>query len=250
MINKLLRTQMGKYVLVFAAGAVLTFFILPSIAATKDEYLKREKEISESYEKKLSEKETEFQQLKSKQQEEIANLTQEKLALEFEYRRKVDSLVSENNSLKKSTEKVTVITTHPDGRIEKKIISREVLEKESQKITQIKEEAEQKLKETTERLQKEFEVRLVEVNSVHETEKQKLSLQLSQVQEKLKEEQEKHTKVSLNPRKFSLGLGKKTNLANFVSAEYDFYGPLYAGSIIDFRGTSYDAMGLSIGVRF
>jgi len=250
MINKLLKTQIGKYLLVFTAGAGLAALILPSITSSKDEYLKREKEISESYEKKLSEKETEFQQLKSKHQEEVTNLTQERLALEFEYRRKVDSLVSENSSLKKSTEKVTVITKYPDGRVEKKIVSREVIEKESQKISQVKEEAEQKLKETTERLQKEFEVRLVEVNSVHETEKQKLNLELSQFQEKLKEEQEKHTKLVINPRKLSLGLGKKTNAVNFVSAEYDFSGPLYAGSILDFRGTSYDAMGLSIGVRF
>jgi hypothetical protein len=250
MIDKLLKTELGRYVLVFAAGSVLALLIVPSIFSSKDEYLKRETEMINSYEKKLSEKETEFQELKSKHKEEVASLAQEKLALEFEFRRKVDSLVSENNSLKKSTEKVTVITTYPDGRVEKKIVSREVVEKESQKISQVKEEAEQKLKETTERLQKEFEVKLVEVNSVHETEKQKLSLELSSTQQKLKEEQEKHTKLVINPRKLSLGLGKKTNAVNFVSAEYDFSGPLYAGSILDFKGTSYDAMGLSIGVRF
>jgi hypothetical protein len=250
MIAKLLNTQMGRYVLVFAAGMAITFLILPSYSSSKEERLKREKEITESYEKKISEKESEFQQLKSKQQEEIANFKQEKLALESEYRKKVDSLVSENNSLKKSTKKITVITTYPDGRVEKKIVSRETVEKESQKITQVKLEAEQKIKETKELLQKEFEIRLTEINTTHETEKQKLTLELSQTQEKLKEEQQKSTSVSINPRKFSLGLGKKNNFNNFVTAEYDFYGPLYAGSILDFKGTSYDAMGLSVGVRF
>ena len=250
MIAKLLNTQAGRYVMVFAAGVAITFLVLPSYSSSKEEYLKREKEITESYEKKISEKESEFQQLKSKQQEEITNLKQERLALEFEYRQKIDSLVSENTSLKKSTEKVTIITSYPDGRVEKKIVSRETVEKESQKVTQVKLEAEQKLKETKELLQKEFEVRLTEINSVHETEKQKLTLELSQTQEKLKEEQQKNTTVSVNPRKFSLGVGKKTNFNNFVTAEYDFYGPLYAGSILDFKGTSYDAMGLSVGVRF
>jgi preprotein translocase subunit SecD len=250
MITKLLNSQVGRYILVFAAGVAITFLILPSYSSSKEEHLKREKEITESYEKKISEKESEFQQLKSKQQEETAKLKQEKLALESEYRKRVDSLTSENNSLKKSTEKVTVITTYPDGRVEKKIVSREVIEKESQKVAQVKIEAEQKLKETKELLQKEFDVRLTEINSVHEAEKQKLTLELSKIEEKLKEEQQKNTTVSVNSRKFSLGIGKKTNHTNFVTAEYDFYGPLYAGSILDFKGTSYDAMGLSVGVRF
>lgn len=250
MMPDFLKTQTGKYVAVFAAGAALTFMILPSISTTKDEYLKKEEELTSSYEKKLSEKESQFNEFKSKQEQQISNLKQEKLAMEFEYRQKMESLVSENKSLKKSTEKVTIITSYPDGRVEKKIVSKETVEKESQKVAQIKQEAEQKIKETKETLQKEFDLRLTEVSSTYEKEKQSLTTELSQTKQKLKEEQEKHTKVSVNAKRFSLGVGKKTNLTNFATAEYDFYGPLYVGSVLDFRGTSYDAAGLSLGVRF
>lgn len=250
MILNLLNTQIGKYVAVFASGVAITMLVLPSFSLTKDEYLKREQEITSSYEKRFSEKETEINELKSKQEEQILSLKQEKLAMESEYRQKMESLVSENNSLKKSSEKITVVTTYPDGRVEKKIVSKETIEKESQKIVQIKQEAEQKLKETKDLLEKEFNVRLTEINSTREVEKQKLTVELSEVKQKLKEEQEKHTATVVNAKRFSLGLGKKNNLTNFVTAEYDFYGPLYIGSIFDFKGKVYDTAGLSLGVRF
>lgn len=250
MIINLINTQVGRYAAVFAAGALITYLMMPSVTKIKNEHLKREQEITSSYEKKLSDKETEFQQVKSKQQDEISSLKQEKSTMELNFKQKIDSLVSENNSLKKSTEKVTVITTYPDGRVEKKIVSKEVIEKESQKIVKVQQEAEQKLKETKDQMQKDFETRLTEVNSTHQVEKQKLLSDLSDTRQKLKEEVEKHSTITVNAKKFSLGLGKKTNLINFVTAEYDFYGPLYVGSIFDLKGTSYDAMGLSLGIRF
>lgn len=239
-----------RYGLVFAAGAFITFLVLPSGQYSKEEYLKLEKEIQTSYESKLEEKQKEIDSVRSSSQESLTKLQNEKSRRELELTTKINTMVSENSSLKTSTTKVFIEIRRPDGTVERRTTSISKSESESMRVTQVRQESEQKLKETTDKLNQEHATKIATLESNHQSEKQTISSELSKTQELLKQEQQKYTSLTMNKKNFSLGMGKKLDSTNSFLAEYDFYGPIFAGSIVDMKGTRYDNAGLFIGLRF
>lgn len=238
-----------RYASVFAAGALVTFLVLPSGTYSKDELLKKEQEIQTSYQSQIDEKQKQYDQLKMSSQLEIDKKQEELVRRESQYTQKFSLLLTENQSLRRSSERVTIEIRYPDGRVEKRTTSRSVLESESQKVTQLQQESERKLKETTDRLTQEHSLKIEQLESTHQAETSKLSLELLQTKETLKLEQEKHTDVTLNKRNLSLAAGKKLNSTISLLAEYDFYGPIFAGSMVDLKGRNYDTAGFYLGLR-
>lgn len=238
MMSILLNNQFVKYFLVFLSGCLLTIIFL-----SKDSDSNREKQLVLSYEERMSKKEAEIEQLRFLQQEKVSRLEKEKSEMEISFKEKIQALVTENQSLKKSVEKVVIETRKPDGTIEKKTVSKEILEKESQKIAQIQKETDQKIAETRETMKKEYEFRISEINKNHELEKQQLIY-------KLEKSEQTHKESIKSTTKFSLGIGKKSDMKNTALLEYTFYGPLFMGTTVDFKSVDYDSIGVLLGVRF
>ena len=239
-----------RYASVFLAGAFVTFLVLPSANYSKDEYLKREKDLQTSYEAQLQESTRQLDLYKSSSEEQISKIKTEHSRKESEYTSKINALTSENTSLRTSSTRVSVEIRRPDGTVEKRTTFITKSESESMRITQVQQESEQKIRETTEKLTQEYSLKIQKLESQHESDKQLWSLELTKTREQLKVEQEKHTKLVLNKRNFSLGVGQKLNSTATVLAEYDFYGPIFAGSMFDLKGKTYDTAGLLIGLRF
>jgi len=234
----ILNNQIIKYLLVFLCG-----WLFAAVAMYRDSDVAREKQLVLSYEDRMSKKEAEIEQLRFLQQEKVSRLEKEKFQMETSFKEKVQALVTENQSLKKSVEKVVIETRRPDGTVEKKTISKEILEKESQKIAQLQKEVDKKIIEVREAMKTEYEDKLIKMNKAHQLEKQELTVQLEQVNRSYKES------VKYSSR-YSLGVGKKNDFKNIAIAEYNFYGPLFMGSLMDFKNTKYDTIGLVLGVRF
>jgi hypothetical protein len=240
-----------RYVALFISGALLTFLVLPSAKYSDKEISKQKNDIKISYQAQIDQKEKDYQQLRASSKQEIDKISQELIANEQSYKIKMSSLSSENKSLRKSSEKITIETRYPDGRIEKRTVSRSQAESESQRISQIQQESDKKLKQTVDRLSKEYSLKLDKLQSSYEEEKNQWISELSQMHQALKNEQDKVSQLTINDRKFGLALGK-TGYTTDALGEYNFYGPLFVGSMIELNSINYtyNSSGIFLGVRF
>ena len=250
LLQRLLRNKYTPYALAFVGGIVLTIIVYPSGSITKTERSKIEEEIRSSYETKLQESESILKSERESHQKEINSIKQETSKRELEMSTKINSLVTENSSLKQRTKMVTIEKIYPDGRIERKTISTSELESETQTIARIQQEADQKIKDTVDKLNEDHAKEIAEKTSDLRSKVDSLSTTLQTSERLLKEEREKTSSIIKNPRPFALGLGLNTDKQYTVETQYTFWGPVYLGASYDRGGISNDRAGLSLGIRF
>jgi hypothetical protein len=246
----ILNNQYARYAIVFFAGIAMTILLYPSESTSIAEKEKILNETRASYESKLQESEKTLKQERETHQKDIETVRQESFRREQELTTRISSLSTENSSLKQKTKMVTVEKVHPDGTVERKTISTSELESETQVIAQIQREAEEKIVDTVSKLKFEHARELNEKTSVLQTKIDKLSLELNKSESLLKEEREKTSRTTSNPRPFALGLGLNTDRQYTVETHYTFWGPVYVGASYDRGGISNDRAGLSLGIRF
>ena len=251
LINLIKTNTWIRYIAVFAAGAFLTFLVLPSAKYSNKEFEKRESELKANYSAQLQQKDHDYQQLKLDTQQQIESLKKESIKNEQTYRSKISSLYNENNKLRKSTEKVTIEIRYPDGRVEKKTVSRAIAESESQRISLIQQESDKKLKETVDKLSQDYSLKISQLQTAHQQERDQWVAELSNVQQELRLQQDKADQLAINDRKFGLALGRSQQTTS-VLGEYDVYGPLYVGTMIELNNNTYtyNSSGLLLGLRF
>lgn len=247
---RLLENQYVRYVFVFLGGVLLTMVLYPSGTVSTTEKRKIEEEIRTVYETKLQQSEIVLKQETSRFEKQISSLKEENSRRELELSTKLNSVTSENSSLKQKTKMVTVEKIHPDGTIERKTISTSELESETQKIAKIQQEAEQKLKETVSKLSEQHSKELTEKTSSMQSTIEKLSVDLSLSERLRREEIEKSRTVVRTVRPLALGLGVNTDRQYTAEAQYMFLGPLYVGASYDHGGISNNRTGISLGIRF
>lgn len=250
LLEKIKSSKYSSYAGAFIVGVLLTVIVYPSGFITKTERSKIEEEIRTAYETKLQQSESLLKSERESHQKEIVSIKEETSKRELEMSTKINSLVTENSSLKQKTKMVTVEKIFPDGRIERKIISVSELESQTQTIAKIQQEAEQKLKETITKLKEEHAKEVTEKTSDLVAKVDSLSASLQTSERLLKEEREKTSSVTKNTRPFAFGLGVNTDKQYTVETQYTFWGPVYLGASYDRGGISNDRAGLSLGIRF
>ena len=250
LLENIAKSKYAPHALAFVGGVILTIVLYPSGSMTQTEKSKIEQEIRSSYEAKLQESDTLIKSERESNQKQIDSIKQESAKKELEMSTKINSLVTENSSLKQKTKMVTIEKIFPDGRIERKTISTSELESETQTIARVQQEADQKLKETVSALNEQHVKEISEKTSSLNSKIETLSLNLQTSEKLLKEEREKTTSYTKNPRPFAVGIGLNTDKQYTVETQYTFLGPIYLGASYDKGGISNDRAGLLLGIRF
>ncbi len=250
LILKLKDNQYVRYGAAFAGGILLAIVLYPSGTISTTEKTKIEEEVRTVYETKLKESEEILRQEKIRFEKDLLSVKQENSKRELELSTKLNSLISENSSLKKKTKMVTIEKIYPNGTIERKTISTSELEYETQRMAQIQQEAEQKLKDTVSKLNEQHSKEITEKTSSMQSSIDKLSIDLATSERLRKEEIEKSKTVVKTVRPLAVGLGVNTDRQYTVEAQYMFLGPLYVGASYDNGGISNNRAGISLGIRF
>lgn len=245
-----LNTPWVKYPLIIAVLATIYALAFPRRTVTEEEFIKREQELTSSFNKQLDEKQKEIDNIQKTSTLKVESLTSEIKTLKETSKQQLEKLTTENQSLKKSSEKVTIETRYPDGRIERKIVSRIVIDQESQKVTQIKKEMEKKIEETVSKLKQEKIDEIEKLNKQHVSEKEVISKELLVTKNTLNEEIKKRKEVEENKPHLGLGLGYRFNATKFVLAEYDIKGPIFIGTSLDIGYDTFKSASAILGVRF
>lgn len=238
-----------RYFLFVILGCVLTtlFYSSNSISISEMENIKKQYE--EQYNKTVAEHKTSVSEQKEQYESRIHTILKESTERQVELNRKIDSLSTENKTLKKNTKKVVIETIHPDGTIERVVTSTSEIQSESNIISRIKEQSDQKLKEVIVSLSEEHKKELQNKTTQHNEEIKKLTEEVKLSKEQLTEIKEKTKNITNKP--FFASMGINTDLQYTFDAGYTFLGPFFIGGSYDKSGLkNNNTFGVSLGIKF
>jgi len=247
---QLWKKQWFKYMACAVFGAILTTFIYPTVSRHTEQIEK----IKQEYEQKIVEKSNKAQEekqlLEASYKAEIFSIKKESAYKEEQMSKRINSLVQENSSLKRQTRTTTVEKIFPDGTIERRTISEETLETITQRVAEVKEEAEKKLRETVDKLQNQHEKQLTENKNLYEVKITEISSKLQKTEALLVQEKSKKESLEKNQRKLGIGVGYNSDKLYKVHGHYNFWGPVFLGAHVDTDGSKNNRAALSLGINF
>jgi len=223
-----------SYLIAFAAGAALMYFVYPT---------KRiEETVTSRYEKQLQEVQEQSSKTvsdvsKAKDQT-ISDLNQS-IAI---YKLQVESLDLKVSEMSSHKVQISTKTTKPDGTIEEKTYV-ESQESSSQKIaSELKYSYDQQIQQ----LRTEWEkVSEEERTKTEQTNQEKMAKYEKEIQDL------KQTKVTeTNVKKFGLEVGATTDKAVYVHGTYDVLGPVFIGAETQkMINSDHISAGVGLGIR-
>jgi predicted small secreted protein len=249
-INFLKEKGWLSYVIGFGVGVALSILVMPSISilnSSKEEY---SKQLREEYEQRLSVQQSEFKSRVEQYEKDYEEAKSEAVKKEQEYERKVASLMSEISTLNSMTETEELEIHYPDGRWERRKVSKSTVQQLSQKIAEVKDELSSKHKEEmTAQEQKHSK----EVADIRETLSQQIARReqtISSKDEEIKKLKESSTTTVVNQRKFGVGGGINSDGLYKVHVDYMVWGPVYIGADVDTNRKDTHRVAISAGIRF
>lgn len=249
-LKVLLQKQWVRYVLAGITGAALTTLVYPAVSSHEEEMSKLRKETRTSLEQQASKFAEEKQNLNQSHSLELNSLKQESSLREEQLKRKLESLVTENSSLKKKTKTTTIEIIKPDGTIERRTVSEETLDTVTEKVAQIKEESEKKLKEQEDKLSKQHQTEVSSLKTSYESKLAESSSKLEQIQKLYESEKQRSLSLEKNAKKLGIGAGYNSDELYKVHGHYNFWGPVFIGGHVDSDGKYKNRAAVSLGLSF
>jgi hypothetical protein len=240
---KLLKNRYAQLILALIAGTVVGLTLYPTKTVTEKTRIEVTKTLSEEYEAKLTE-------LKTKNQQELSEVSselREHKELAETLTKKVDTLVTENRSLKESKKVQKFKLIKPDGTVVEKEIEESNKQEETSIVTQVREEFTKKVASIEDKWKTAFEKRLVAIKEEHKKELEEAkSKKEVVVEEKIVEKE-----VVVNPKQFGVDAAVYTDLTFGVSASYDVFKPFYLRTEYEFsKESAFEKVGVGIGIKF
>ena len=239
-----------RYGVVFAGGCLVTTIIYPSVSKEKTVEESIRTEVTQEYEKKLSEKENEKKDLQAHYETQISQIQTQSSQKESELTQKITSLTSEVSSLSKQTFTETVEIRKPDGTIEKRKVTTSLLQTMNQKVAQVKQETEQKYKEQLDKTVKTYETQITDIKSFYEKQLVTTSEELSKSKQTLESERKEHDVQLTNNRKLGVSAGYNTDRTYKVHGHYYLWGSIFGGADVDSNLKDIYRGALSLGLSF
>jgi hypothetical protein len=231
-----LKNTYVRIAIIFVAGLVIGSLFKD----TKTIETEVRKETSEKYEKQISILKTSLLKETSDHAEELLAERQSSKIFKETTDRKIDTLTTENSSLKQRIKKSKYKIVKPDGTIIEKEYEESDTEQTSSVITEIKEEFSRKVTSIENRWKKIHESR---VSSIKKTHDEKVAILEKELKEKDTIESEV-TKITTNKKKLRAELGYSSDKEEYGHITYSVWGPLFLG----LHGTK-DSIGVGIGIE-
>lgn len=237
-----------KNAIFFIAGVITTVVVYPTVSKHTEEI----ENLKRQYEVQLVEQSASAQQelmlMTDEYEAEIDKIKKESATKQEQMSSKINSLIQENSSLKRKTKTTTIEKVSPDGTVERRTVSEETLETITQRVAEVEQQAEKKLRETVDKVQQEHEKLLSEVNTKHESTVKEYSSKIANLQESLSNERSKSETLKVNDKKLGIGVGYNSDLLYKVHGHYSFWGATFLGLDIDTNGSNKNRAALSIGL--
>ena len=249
-INYLKEKGWLPYVIGFIIGCVLSFIVIPSFSVNSTTNEELVKSVKTSYEQKIAEQQSSFQEKIFRKDKEIETISNESFRKEKTYNQKIASLMSEMSSLSKSLETEEIEIHRPDGSWERRRVSRSTVQQLNQKITEVKQQLEIANRQE---MAKQQSLHEKEVADVKETMSQQLSKSqelITSRDEEIKKLKQTSTSVVSNQKKFGLGVGYTTDRLYQVHVDYMIWGPVYLGGDVETNKADKNRAAVSLGIRF
>lgn len=174
---------------------------------------------------------------------EVVSHLQEQLNLEIQnsskYRRetqnRIQTLRTENTTLRQKVRETKVKIVKPDGTIHEKTVKESDTQVVSQIVTDIKQEFNEKVTSIENKWKRVHQKRVVVIKEKYE----------NKLQEQIKR------KTEVNKRNFGVSVGYTTDEHYFSSVMYDVYGPFFLDLHLEADRNFIDnSAGVGIGIRF
>lgn len=234
-MNKLLKLEWVRYVLVGLIGIAIGAVFYPSKTITKEEISK--------YEQIVSRLETEKSVTNKFYQDQYTKEVQSNKEYKEEVAKKVETLKEENYKLSQKVSEKRFKIIKPDGTIEEKWFKDSETDVVSSTVTSIKEEFTRKVSNIEVKWMKIHEER---IKTIKEDYEKKLA-----ENKRIRSEIIKKEKTEINKRNFGISLGMTTDKSYFSSVSYDVFGPFFLDLHLESSGNFGDKeAGLGVGVRF
>ena len=249
-INYLKEKGWLPYVIGFIIGCVLSFIVIPSFNINSETNEELVQSVKTTYEQKLAEQQSSFQEKISTKEKEIETISNEFFKKERNYSSRVASLMNEVSSLSQSLETEEVEIHHADGSWERRKVSKSTVQQLNQKIAEVKQQTEETNRQE---MAKQQSLHQKEVADVRETMSQQLSKSqglITSRDEEIKKLKQTSTSVASNQKKFGLGAGYTTDRLYQVHVDYLIWGPVYLGGDVETNKADKNRAAVSLGIRF
>lgn len=232
---KILDNTWFRYLLTLVIGIAIGAVFYP----TKN----IEREVESKYQSQIETLKSEKNYIQEKYSQELNREIKSNIDYREEAQRQLISLKTENTQLKQQVKERTLKVVKPDGTIVEETFKESQTEVVTKVITEVKEEFNKKVSSIEAKWEKIHENRVRDI-------KKKYEQDIKQKEEIISSYKAKE-KIEINPKKFSLAVGKMSNSNNYSNLSYDIFGPLFLNmqleSSKDFKDS---AAGLGIGIKF
>jgi uncharacterized protein YlxW (UPF0749 family) len=234
-LNIFWNTAWGKFITGSLFGLILAMLALPSVTKVSETREDIRKELEKQYASKVQEQEHTLQQTKEFYEKELSELQKESSLKQEELTSKLHTLTSEVSSLKKNTFTETIEIRRPDGTVEKRKTTHSTLETINQKVAEVKEEHEKRLKEELAKQQESYERSIKDVSALYEMELASAKEELEVVKEHEEKTVETYEKKVTNTRRAGVGVGYTSNKAYAAHAHYYVHPAFFVGTGVEYQ---------------
>lgn len=233
-MKKLFSNKLVQFVLVLVAGIAIGALFYPT--------QRIEEKVEQKYENLLQKAKTEKETLRSDLSEQINELRQEKTSLQIESSQKITKLQYQVRELESRKTENYYKIIKPDGTIEEKRYTESEISETSTVVLQVREEFDRKVTEISERWQRVHRSRVEKLKKDFEKKESEYEKTIASLKS------EKTTEI--NPKRYGLEFGYKTNDNYYIHSNIDVFGPVYMGVHAESNFLNDSALGAGVGIRF
>lgn len=220
-VLQFLKNKYIQLILAFGIGAAIGIVFYPSKSIETREKIQLLEQTVKTQEKELNEKEIKIQTAKRYLQESTASFK----AYREDTNSKIESLRTENSSLKQSAKRQKFRIVKPDGTIIEKEFEESSSEEVTSVITEVRQEFTRKVKSIESKWKKLHETRVLKIKESYEKKLKEKKTEI-QIVEKIIE---KEKIVKVNEKKLRTELGYSSDNNIYIHASHPIWGPLFLG---------------------
>jgi len=220
-ILKILKNKYIQLVLAFGIGAAIGVIFYPSKSTETREKIQLLERTVRTQEKELDEKEIKMQTAERSLQESTTSFKT--------YREhtgsKIESLRTENSSLKQSAKRQKFRIVKPDGTVIEKEFEESSSEKATSVIIEVREEFTRKVESIESKWKQIHETRVLKIKDSYEKKLKEKKTEIKIVEKIV----EKEKIVKVNEKKLRTELGYSSDDKVYTHASYPIWGPVFLG---------------------
>ena len=220
-ILQFLKNKWVQLVLAFVIGAGIGVILYPSKTTEFREKIHTLEETVKVKEKYLEENKGLLTKITQQLEEERNSLKDFKEDTSI----KIESLRTENSSLKRFAKRKKFRIVKPDGTIIEKEFEETSSEEVTSVVTEVRQEFDRKVRSIESKWKKIHKARVSEIKATYEKKLLEKDIEIRYVEKKV----EREKIVQVNEKKLRTGLGYSTDNKIYTHFSYPFWGPVFVG---------------------